>query len=158
MKNTCFFLFLLLIIVSNITLFAQKKDYLVVKFTSGETMSFAIKDKPKVVLDGFVLRISTNQYLLSNVSSYTFDDSEMLNINNKKESDTKIEYSREDKVVTIFSTKPIETICLYKIDGTELPAKINGANKERIQIDLSSWKEPFLLLQVGKETFKIKTQ
>lgn len=95
----------------------------------------------------------TEQYLLSNISKYTFEDSETVDIKNPTNKD--YSYSKNGNQVTIklASSNININVKLFTISGLQLP--VDKTDKKMLSIDLNKYTENILLLQVGNETVKI---
>ncbi|WP_294921365.1 hypothetical protein [uncultured Prevotella sp.] len=93
----------------------------------------------------------TEQYLLSNISKYTFEDSETVDIKNPTNKD--YSYSKNDNQVTIKLAYSNINVKLFTISGLQLP--VDKTDKKMLSIDLNKYTENILLLQVGNETVKI---
>ncbi len=93
----------------------------------------------------------TEQYLLSNISKYTFEDSETVDIKNPTNKD--YSYSKNGNQVTIKLASSNINVKLFTISGLQLP--VDKTDKKMLSIDLNKYTENILLLQVGNETVKI---
>lgn len=93
----------------------------------------------------------TEQYLLSNISKYTFEDSETVDIKNPTNKD--YSYSKNGNQVTIKLAYSNINVKLFTISGLQLP--VDKTDKKMLSIDLNKYTENILLLQVGNETVKI---
>ena len=93
----------------------------------------------------------TEQYLLSNISKYTFEDSETVDIKNPTNKD--YSYSKNGNQVTIKLASSNINVKLFTISGLQLP--VDKTDKKMLSIDLNKYTENIRLLQVGNETVKI---
>ena len=93
----------------------------------------------------------TEQYLLSNISKYTFEDSETVDIKNPTNKD--YSYSKNGNQVTIKLASSNINVKLFTISGLQLP--VDKTDKKMLSIDLNKYTENILLIQVGNETVKI---
>lgn len=88
---------------------------------------------------------------MSNISKYTFEDSETVDIKNPTNKD--YSYSKNGNQVTIKLASSNINVKLFTISGLQLP--VDKTDKKMLSIDLNKYTENILLLQVGNETVKI---
>ncbi|PWM82280.1 MAG: hypothetical protein DBY31_03970 [Succinivibrio sp.] len=120
-------------------------------FTNGSKLILPVAQEPKILFNGNVITIMTEQYLLSNISKYTFEDSETVDIKNPTNKD--YSYSKNGNQVTIKLASSNINVKLFTISGLQLP--VDKTDKKMLSIDLNKYTENILLLQVGNETVKI---
>ena len=122
-----------------------------VHFTNGSKLILPVAQEHKILFNGNVITIMTEQYLLSNISKYTFEDSETVDIKNPTNKD--YSYSKNGNQVTIKLASSNINVKLFTISGLQLP--VDKTDKKMLSIDLNKYTENILLLQVGNETVKI---
>ena len=130
---------------------AIPRDCMLLHFTNGSKLILPVAQEPKILFNGNVITIMTEQYLLSNISKYTFEDSETVDIKNPTNKD--YSYSKNGYQVTIKLASSNLTVKLFTISGLQLP--VDKTDKKMLSIDLNKYTENILLLQVGNETVKI---
>ena len=130
---------------------AIPRDCMLLHFTNGSKLILPVAQEPKILFNGNVITIMTEQYLLSNISKYTFEDSETVDIKNPTNKDHS--YSKNGNQVTIKLASSNINVKLFTISGLQLP--VDKTDKKMLSIDLNKYTENILLLQVGNETVKI---
>ena len=130
---------------------AIPRDCMLLHFTNGSKLILPVAQEPKILFNGNVITIMTEQYLLSNISKYTFEDSETVDIKNPTNKD--YSYSKNGNQVTIKLASSNINVKLFTISGLQLP--VDKTDKKMLSIDLNEYTENILLLQVGNETVKI---
>ena len=130
---------------------AIPRDCMLLHFTNGSKLILPVAQAPKILFNGNVITIMTEQYLLSNISKYTFEDSETVDIKNPTNKD--YSYSKNGNQVTIKLASSNINVKLFTISGLQLP--VDKTDKKMLSIDLNKYTENILLLQVGNETVKI---
>lgn len=130
---------------------AIPRDCMLLHFTNGSKLILPVAQEPKILFNGNVITIMTEQYLLSNISKYTFEDSETVDIKNPTNKD--YSYSKNGNQVTIKLASSNIHVKLFTISGLQLP--VDKTDKKMLSIDLNKYTENILLLQVGNETVKI---
>ena len=130
---------------------AIPRDCMLLHFTNGSKLILPVAQEPKILFNGNVITIMTEQYLLSNISKYTFEDSETVDIKNPTNKD--YSYSKNGNQVTIKLASSNINVKLFTISGLQLP--MDKTDKKMLSIDLNKYTENILLLQVGNETVKI---
>lgn len=130
---------------------AIPRDCMLLHFTNGSKLILPVAQEPKILFNGNVITIMTEQYLLSNISKYTFEDSETVDIKNPTNKD--YSYSKNGNQVTIKLASSNINVKLFTISGLQLP--VDKTEKKMLSIDLNKYTENILLLQVGNETIKI---
>ena len=129
---------------------AIPRDCMLLHFTNGSKLILPVAQEPKILFNGNVITIMTEQYLLSNISKYTFEDSETVDIKNPTNKD--YSYSKNGNQVTIKLASSNINVKLFTISGLQLP--VDKTDKKMLSIDLNKYTENILLLQVGNETVK----
>lgn len=130
---------------------AIPRDCMLLHFTNGSKLILPVAQEPKILFNENVITIMTEQYLLSNISKYTFEDSETVDIKNPTNKD--YSYSKNGNQVTIKLASSNINVKLFTISGLQLP--VDKTDKKMLSIDLNKYTENILLLQVGNETVKI---
>lgn len=130
---------------------AITRDCMLLHFINGSKLLLPVAQEPKILFNGNVITIQTEQYQLSNISKYTFEDSETVDIKNP--TSKKYSYSQNDNHVTVKLASSDMNVKLFTISGLQLP--VNKLDGQILSIDLSKYREKVLLLQVGNETIKI---
>lgn len=123
---------------------------MLIHFTNGSKLMLPIANEPKIIFDGNVITIMTERYQLSNISKYTFEDSETVDIKNPTSKE--YSYSKNGNHVTIRLASANTKVKLFTISGLQLPVK---KTDDILSIDLDNYSDNILLLQVGYETIKI---
>lgn len=129
---------------------AIPRDCMLIHFTNGSKLMLPIANEPKIIFDGNVITIMTERYQLSNISKYTFEDSETVDIKNPTSKE--YSYSKNGNHVTIRLASANTKVKLFTISGLQLPVK---KTDDILSIDLDNYSDNILLLQVGYETIKI---
>lgn len=130
---------------------AIPRDCMLLHFINGSKLLLPVAQEPKILFEGNVITILTEQYLLSNISKYTFEDSETVDIKNPISKE--YFYSQNGNQVTVKLASSDMNVKLFTISGLQLP--VNKLDGQILSIDLSKYSEKVLLLQVGNETIKI---
>mgnify|MGYP004675572391 FL=1 len=130
---------------------AIPRDCMLLHFINGSKLLLPVAQEPKILFEGNVITILTEQYLLSNISKYTFEDSETVDIKNPISKE--YFYSQNGNQVTVKLASSDMNVKLFTISGLQLP--VNKLDGQILSIDLSKYREKVLLLQVGNETIKI---
>ncbi|MBQ8099177.1 MAG: hypothetical protein IJ244_06605 [Bacteroidaceae bacterium] len=146
---------LILVLLLSVQGKGQTANSLIVRFNSGESLAFAIKERPQISFSGSTLNIATKHFQLKNVRSYQFGDSLTVGINSPKAMQQAL-VSRNGNILTVSPSKQGQTVKLFTVDGKELPLRTAPDSEGRFKIDLSRWADKVLLLQVGRETIKLK--
>ena len=94
-------------------------DCMLLHFTNGSKLILPVAQEPKILFNGNVITIMTEQYLLSNISKYTFEDSETVDIKNPTNKD--YSYSKNGNQVTIKLAYSNINVKLFTISGLQLP-------------------------------------
>lgn len=123
---------------------------MLIHFTNGSKLMLPIANEPKIIFDGNVITIMTERYQLSNISKYTIEDSETVDIKNPTSKE--YFYSKNGNHVTIRLASANTKVKLFTISGLQLPVK---KTDDILSIDLDNYSDNILLLQVGYETIKI---
>ena len=129
---------------------AIPRDCMLLHFTNGSKLILPVAQEPKILFNGNVITIMTEQYLLTNISKYTFEDSET--VDNKNPTNKDYSYSKNGNQVTIKLASSNINVKLFTISGLQLP--VDKTDKKMLSIDLNKYTENILLLQVGNETVK----
>ena len=98
---------------------AIPRDCMLLHFTNGSKLILPVAQEPKILFNGNVITIMTEQYLLSNISKYTFEDSETVDIKNPTNKD--YSYSKNGNQVTIKLASSNINVKLFTISGLQLP-------------------------------------
>lgn len=98
---------------------AIPRDCMLLHFTNGSKLILPVAQEPKILFNGNVITIMTEQYLLSNISKYTFEDSETVDIKNPTNKD--YSYSKNSNQVTIKLASSNINVKLFTISGLQLP-------------------------------------
>lgn len=130
---------------------AIPRDCMLIHFTNGSKLMLPIANEPKILFNGNVVTIMTERYQLSNISKYTFEDSETVDIKNSTSKE--YSYSKNGNNVTIRLASANTKVKLFTISGLQLPVQKSDDNI--LSIDLDNYSDNILLLQVGNETIKI---
>ena len=113
---------------------AIPRDCMLLHFTNGSKLILPVAQEPKILFNGNVITIMTEQYLLSNISKYTFEDSETVDIKNPTNKD--YSYSKNGNQVTIKLASSNINVKLFTISGLQLP--VDKTDKKMLSIDLNS--------------------
>lgn len=98
---------------------AIPRDCMLLHFTNGSKLILPVAQEHKILFNGNVITIMTEQYLLSNISKYTFEDSETVDIKNPTNKD--YSYSKNGNQVTIKLASSNINVKLFTISGLQLP-------------------------------------
>ena len=121
---------------------AIPRDCMLLHFTNGSKLILPVAQEPKILFNGNVITIMTEQYLLSNISKYTFEDSETVDIKNPTNKD--YSYSKNGNQVTIKLASSNINVKLFTISGLQLP--VDKTDKKMLSIDLNKYTENIILL------------
>lgn len=130
---------------------AVPRDCMLIHFTNGSKLMLPIANESKILFNGNVVTIMTERYQLSNISKYTFEDSETVDIKNPTSKE--YSYSKNGNNITIRLASANTKVKLFTISGLQLPVQKSDDNI--LSIDLDNYSDNILLLQVGNETIKI---
>lgn len=132
------------------SVFAEGEQYLCVLLKSGTQVNVAIKERPKIMFDGTVMRVGNGDYQIENVRKWMVGDPELVGVEIVKSGRT-IQYS--DGVLRVNQGADIH---IYNTAGMEIPVSAKVDSDGRLRIDLSSWPQDVYLVKVGAETLKIR--
>ena len=150
------FLFLFTLFLSSML---WAKDYLlVIDFTDGSEMTFALAKQPVITFADQIIRIKvgsrSSEFEMSDVMNFHFKEDPSDIRSPRLGEDFELSWQGEDLIV-ISNATPNTIIRLYGIDGTFYPNRVN-TNGNRIEISLSALPKGIYLLNFNNSrTLKI---
>ena len=135
------------------------KDYLlVIDFTDGTDMSFALAKKPIITFADQRIRVSvgsrSSEFEISDVVNFHFKEDPSDIRSPRLDDEYTIIWQGDDHIVISNATAETK-ILLYGIDGTFYPSHIN-VNGDRIEISLAALHKGIYLLNINhSRTLKI---
>ncbi len=135
------------------------KDYLlVIDFTDGTNMSFALAKKPIITFADQRIRVSvgsrSSEFEISDVVNFHFKEDPSDIRSPRVDNEYTIIWQGDDQIVVSNAT-PDTLIRLYGIDGTMYSSQVN-ANGDRIEISLAALPKGIYLLNINNSrTIKI---
>lgn len=150
------FLFLFTLCLSSML---WAKDYLlVIDFTDGSEMTFALAKQPVISFSDQIIRIKvgsrSSEFEMSDVANFHFKEDPSDIRSPRMDEDFKLSWQGEDLIV-ISKATPDTRIRLLGIDGKLYPSHVN-VNGDRIEISLSALPKGIYLLNINNaRTFKI---
>ncbi len=135
------------------------KDYLlVIDFTDGTDMSFALAKKPIITFADQRIRVSvgsrSSEFEISDVVNFHFKEDPSDIRSPRVDDEYTIIWQGDDQIVVSNAT-PDTLIRLYGIDGTMYSSQVN-ANGDRIEISLAALPKGIYLLNINNSrTIKI---
>lgn len=146
---------LLLSIVTTTIFGAERYDCIVIHMKVGNKVLVPINKCPKIIIENQKFSVETEQYLISNISKYTFADyaKSIENTVVKKG----LLFNQEGHVFVQVSNSE-SAISVYSVDGKILNADVRMRDNNVADIDLSNFPLGVYLLSIGGETIKIHKQ
>ena len=150
------FLFLFTLFLSSML---WAKDFLlVIDFTDGSEMTFALAKQPVITFADQIIRIKvgsrSSEFEMSDVMNFHFKEDPSDIRSPRLGEDFELSWQGEDLIV-ISNATPNTIIRLYGIDGTFYPNRVN-TNGNRIEISLSALPKGIYLLNFNNSrTLKI---
>ncbi len=135
------------------------KDFLmVVDFTDGSEMTFALAKQPVITFAEQIVRVKvgsrSSEFEMSDVANFHFKEDPSYIRSPRVDEDLKLSWQGEDLIVISNATADTK-ILLYGIDGTFYPRHIN-VNGENLVVSLSTLpKGIYLLIINNSRTLKI---
>ena len=135
------------------------KDYLlVIDFTDGTEMTFALAKQPVITFSNQTISVKVgsrlSEFEMSDVANFHFKEDPSDIRSPRIGEDFELSWQGEDLIVISNATSETN-IRLYGVDGTFYPNRVN-ANGDRIEISLSALPKGFYLLNVNNNrTIKI---
>lgn len=135
------------------------KDYLlVIDFTDGSEMTFALAKQPVITFADHLIRVKvgsrSSEFELSDVTNFHFKEDPSNILSPRMDEDFKLSWQGEDLIV-ISNATPDAVIRLYGIDGTTYPSRVNTYG-DRIEVSLSVLPKGIYLLNINNtRTLKI---
>jgi len=135
------------------------KDFLmVVDFTDGSEMTFALAKQPVITFAEQIVRVKvgsrSSEFEMSDVANFHFKEDPSYIRSPRVDEDLKLSWQGEDLIVISNST-PDAVIRLYGIDGTMYPNRVNTSG-DRIEVPLSALPKGIYLLNINNtRTLKI---
>jgi len=135
------------------------KDYLlVIDFTDGTDMSFALTKKPIITFADQRIRVivgsRSSEFEISDVVNFHFKE-EPSDIRSPRVDDEYTIIWQGDDQIVISNATPDTQIRLYGIDGTMYPSRVN-AHGDRMEISLAALPKGIYLLNINNQrTLKI---
>lgn len=122
---------------------------------SGNYVSIPISNQPKIEFSDGVMRVGTENFLVSNVSKYLIGTNEVLGINGVKENNLHIDANDAVNGKVGIDNYSGQAIKMYSSNGMEMPSDIKVASNHAV-VDYSSLPAGVYILSIGKETIKIQ--
>ncbi len=151
-------LFLLLVSLCLSSIVWARDHLLVVDFTDGSEMTFALAKQPVITFADQIIRIKvgsqSSEFEMSDVVNFHFKEDPSDIRSPRMGEDFTISWHGEDLIV-ISNATPVAIIRLYGIDGTFYPSHVI-VNGDRIEISLAALPKGIYLLNINNyRTIKI---
>lgn len=149
------FIILSLITLSVSSILGQNKiDCIAIQMKNGNKVYVPINEYPKIQFMNQIISIGTNQYLISNISKYTFENY-MLGIDNDNKIVEDI-FSLKDGHFYVKINNHKSLIKVYSVDGKELDIDIHVNDDGVADIYLGDSPIGIYLLSIDGEILKIQ--
>lgn len=149
-------LFIYIILLCSLSLFAQENRCITVHMKDGSFAVFPIEKRPRITFEGQVVTISDEHWQISNVQKYTIEDSETTGIINVGQSKGVNGYAVNKEEITIRLDNKTHEVKLYTLSGIEIPSVGKPDENGVLRLSLPQIGENVFLLNIGKETLKIR--
>lgn len=136
------------------SVFAEQYDCIVIHMKAGNKVFVHINEHPKITFENQMISVSTEQYLISNISKYTFD-----NYAQRIENETMVRnevQTSKDGHVYVQMGNPDGILKVYSVDGVELNVNILINGDGMADINLSKHPAGVYLLSIDGETLKVQ--
>lgn len=133
---------------------AEQLDCIIIHMKADNKVFVPIKEHPKIVFENQMLAIGTEQYLISNVSKYTFG-----NYAQGIESETIVRngvQASKDGHVYVQMGNSGSILKVYSVDGIELNVNVLVNGDGMADINLSKHPAGVYLLSIDGETLKVQ--
>lgn len=122
---------------------------------SGNHVSIPIAEQPKILFEDGVMRVGTEDFLVSNVSKYLIGTDEMLGIKGVQENNLHIDANDAVNGKVRIGNYNGQVVKMFSSDGIEVACDVKVASNHAV-IDYSSLPAGVYILSIGKETIKIQ--
>lgn len=122
---------------------------------SGNHVSISIAGQPKITFEDGVMRVGTEDFLVSNVSKYLIGTDDVLGIDGVKENKLHIDANNAVNGKVSIDNYSGQLIKMYSSNGMEVACDVKVTSNNAI-IDYSSLPAGVYILSIGKETIKIQ--
>lgn len=137
-----------------LNIYAETKKLHIIQ-KSGNYVSIPIADQPKILFEDGVMRVGTEDFLVSNVSKYLIGTDEMLGINGVKEDNLHIDANDAVNGKVSIGNYSGQVVKMYSNNGMEMPCDVKVTSDHAV-VDYSSLPAGVYILSIGKETIKIQ--
>lgn len=147
------FALLLFLLLSSMPLGAKEKDCLIMHMQSGEKMIFMLEDQPQIFFTETGMEIGLHSFAISEVTKYTFGDSENLS---EDLSDAILQkgVSLHDGMLFV-SLSENSSLRICTVAGQEIHYQPVWQQDNKIMIDINTLPTGIYVLSTGTETLKI---
>ena len=151
MKKNIRLVFLCLSLLLPVLGYSQ--THLVLTLKSGQNVSIELTEMPKITFDEGIMAIGTENFLVSNVSKYTFDNGSVgIEI---ESNDLGIDLRHAAEGYITLGNSDSKAVVIYNISGVQMPIKIT-AKENRTKLDFSALPSGTYIMSVGNEHIKIQ--
>lgn len=137
-----------------LNIYAETKKLHIIQ-KSGNYVSLPIADQPKILFEDGVMRVGTEDFLVSNVSKYLIGTDEVLGINGVKENNLHIDANDIVNGKVNIDNYSGQAIKMYSSNGMEVSCNVSVISNH-VVVDYSSLPAGVYILSIGKETIKIQ--
>lgn len=129
------------------------QTHLVLTLKSGQSVSIELTEMPKITFEEGVMAIGTENFLVSNVSKYTFDNGSVgIEI---ESNDLGIDLRHAAEGYITLGNSNSKPVVLYDLRGVQMPIKTT-AEENRTKLDFSALPSGTYIMSVGNEHIKIQ--
>ena len=144
---------LLCLLFTSLPLWATERDCLLLHLQSGERMVFMLEAEPQIFFTESGIEIGLHSLTLSEVTKYTFGDSENLpeDLSNVTMQDGISFYDG----MLLVSLKENNALSIFTVTGQEIMCKPVWQHENKIMVDLNFLPNGMYVISTGEETLKI---
>lgn len=144
----------ILLILTCLNCYAEDQKLHIIQ-KSGNHISIPTTEKTKILFEDGVMRVGTEDFLVSNVSKYLIGTDEMLGINGVKEDNLHIDANDAVNGKVSIDNYSGQSIKMHSSNGMEVPCNVSVISNHAV-VDYSSLPAGVYILSIGKETIKIQ--
>lgn len=144
---------LIVFFVGGVSVRAEQHDCIIIHMKAGNKVFVPMKERPKITVEKQMLSIGTEQYLITNVSKYTFGNYAQ-GIESKMVTGNGVLASKDGHVYVQMKNKQ-SVLKVYSVDAKVLEVDIR-VHDNVADVDLSNYPTGIYLLSIDGETLKIQ--
>lgn len=133
---------------------AEQHDCIIIHMKAGNKVFVPIEECPKIMIEKQMLSINTKQYLISNVSKYTFGNYAQ-GIDQETRTNNSVLASKDGHVYVQMTNKH-NVLKVYSVDAKALDVDIRVHDDSVADINLSDYPTGIYLLSIDGETLKFQ--